>query len=196
MRKTAILGTIAALGMSGAALAADDVSHSFIEAGYGYGELAGGLVDGDGFRVAGSLELPSNFILAASFREFTYDDVGSEEFSEISAGLGYKWALGSAFDVVAGASFERLELGGSGESGFGLNLGTRGRLTDKVELAANVQYQDIKTIPSTFLVTVGVRRYFTPAFAAGIDVRKSDLLVTAGETAFMATLRYDFGKVF
>ncbi|HWL64312.1 MAG TPA: hypothetical protein VNQ32_16060 [Steroidobacteraceae bacterium] len=196
MRKIATLGAVAALGMSGAALAADGVSHSFLEAGYGYGELAGGIVDGDGFKVAGSLELPSNFVVGAGYRQFKYTDVGSEKFKELSAGVNYKWTLGSSFDVLAGTSFERLEVGGDGESGFGLNVGTRGRLTDKLELSANLQYVDIKTIPSTFLVTVGLRHYFTPAFAAGVDVRKSEMLVMAGETSFIATLRYDFGKLF
>lgn len=196
MRKIATLGALAALGMSGAALAADDVSHSFVEAGYGYGELAGGIVDGDGFKLGGSLELPANFIVDAGYRQFKYSDVGSEKFKELSAGVSYKWSLGSSFDVLAGPSFERLEIGSEGESGFGLNLGARGQLTDKLELSAGLKYQDIKTLPSTFLVTVGVRHYFTPAFAAGVDVRKSDGLIIASETAFIATLRYDFGKVF
>lgn len=196
MRKIATLGALAALGMSGAALAADDVRHSFVEAGYGYGELAGGIVDGDGFKLGGSLELPANFIVDAGYRQFKYSDVGSEKFKELSAGVSYKWSLGSSFDVLAGPSFERLEIGSEGESGFGLNLGARGQLTDKLELSAGLKYQDIKTLPSTFLVTVGVRHYFTPAFAAGVDVRKSDGLIFASETAFIATLRYDFGKVF
>lgn len=196
MRKIAMLGAVAALVMSGAALAADGVSHSFVEAGYGYSELAGGLADGDGFKVGGSLELPSNFILGASYRDVTYSDGTSLDITELTAGISYKWALTGSFDALAGASFERLEFNGSDESGFGLNVGTRGWLTDKVELAASLQYQDIKQLPSTFNVTLGVRRYLTPAFALGLDVRKSDALVMASETSFIATLRYDFGKLF
>lgn len=195
MRKIATLGAVAALSMSGAVFAAEGVSHSYVEAGYGYGELAGGLIDGDGFKLGGSLELPANFILGASYRDITFKEGGdSLDMSELSAGISYKWALGESFDVLTGASFEQLEVEGLDESGFGLNIGTRGRLTDNVELAASLQYVDIKTIPSIFNVTIGVRRYFTPAFAVGLDVRKSELL--ASETSFIATLRYDFGKLF
>jgi hypothetical protein len=197
MRKIATLGLIAAIGMGSSAIAAEGVSHSFVEAGYGYGELAGGAVDGDGFRVGGSLELPANFVAAASYRDFTFEEGGSEaDISELSAGLGYKWALGDTFDLIAGASFEQLEFNGESESGFGLNVGTRGRLNENWELAAALQYQDISEVPSTFNVNLGVRRYFTPAFAVGVDVRKSDLLVLASETSFIATLRYDFGDLF
>jgi hypothetical protein len=197
MRKIATLGLVTALGMGGSALAAEGVSHSYVEAGYGYGELAGGLIDGDGFKVGGSLELPANVVIAASYRDFTFEESGTEaDISELSAGLAYQWALGDSFDLLAGASFEQLEFEGESESGFGLNIGTRGRVTDNVELSAGVQYQDIKEVPSTFVVTLGVRRYFTPSFAMGVDVRKSDLLVLASETSFIATLRYDFGDLF
>lgn len=197
MRKISTLGLITALGMGSAAMAAEGVSHTYVEAGYGYGELASGIVDGDGFKVGGSLELPANFVAAASYRDFTFEEGGdSVDVAELSAGLGYKWALGDAFDLVAGASFEQLEFDGESESGFGINLGTRGMLNDNWELAAGLQYQDISEIPSSFIVNLGVRRYFTPAFAVGLDVRKSDLLLLASETSFIATLRYDFGDMF
>jgi hypothetical protein len=195
MRKIATLGAVVALGMSGAALAADGAGYTFVEAGYGYTELAGGLADGDAPKLAGSLELPASFVLDASWRQADYGN-GLAKLKEMSAGVSYKWALGSSFDVFAGPSFERLEMGGDGESGFGLNLGTRGRVTDKLELSATLKYQDIKELPSTFLATIGTRYYFTPAFAAGLDVRKSDGLVFVSETSFIATVRYDFGKLF
>jgi hypothetical protein len=197
MRRTVTLGAIAALGMSGAALA-DGVSHSYVEAGYGYGELAGGIVTGDGFRLAGSLELPKNFVVAATYRDFTFSDSGDHlGVSELSAGLGYKCMLGAAFDLVTGASFEKVKVESQSESGFGLSLATTGRISEKVELSAGLQYVDLGgDINSTYNLSVGVRRYFTPAFAVGLDVRKAEPLVLAGETTFTASVRYDFGKLF
>jgi hypothetical protein len=197
MRKAATLGAIAALGMSSAAFA-DGVSHSYVEAGYGYGELAGGIVTGDGFKLGGSLELPKNFVVAATYRDFTFSDSGSHlDVSELSAGLGYKCMLGASFDLVTGASFERVKVESQSESGFGLSLATTGRISEKVELSAGLQYVDLGgDINSTYNLTVGVRRYFTPAFAIGLEVRKAEPLVIAGETAFIASARYDFGKLF
>lgn len=182
--------------MGGTAIAAEGVSHTFVEAGYGYSELGGGTAaDGDGFKVAGSLELPANFIVAASYRDFDYG--GS--ISELTAGVAYKWSLGSAFDLTTGVSFEQLDFGaGSDFSGFSLNVGTRGRITDTLELDAGIKYQDMESdsgLPTSFSASLGLRKYFTPAFAAGVEVRKSELLVV-GETSFIATLRYDFGDLF
>lgn len=198
MRKSAILGAVAALGMSGAAFAAEGVSHSFLEAGYGYSELAGGAADGDGFHVAGSIELPSDFIVDASYRDHKFNSGGVDaDATELSAGLGYKWALGSSFDLIAGASYEQVELESLfDESGFGINLGFRGKLTDNFELATELQYVDLSGgLPSYFAISMGGRYYFNPSFAAGIDFRKSEVII-AGSTQIMATLRYDFGKLF
>lgn len=200
MRKIATLGLVAALGMGSTAIAAEGVSHTFVEAGYGYSELGGGAAaDGDGFKLAGSLELPANFIVAASYRDFDYAGGIGGDISELTAGVAYKWSLGSTFDLTTGVSFEQLDLGaGSDFSGFSLNVGTRGRITDTLELDAGIKYQDMESdsgLPTSFSASLGLRKYFTPAFAAGVEVRKSELLVV-GETSFIATLRYDFGDLF
>lgn len=198
MRKSATLGAIVALGLGTTAIAAEGPNHTHVEGGYGYSELAGGLADGDGFKVGGSIQLPGNVIASASYRDFTFEEGGDDaDISEISAGLAYRWALGESFDLLTGASFEQIDMEGLlDESGFGLNLGLVGRLTDKVEVAGGLSYVDISEIPSSFTVSLGVRRYITPGFAIGLDVRKSDILMLASETSFIATLRYDFGKLF
>lgn len=193
MRKIATLGAVVALGMSGAAMAADGVSHSFVEAGYGYSELAGGaFTDGDGFRLAGSFELPANLIVAASYSDIDYK--GLTDISALSAGLGYKWALGTSFDFTAAASYEQFDAGsGLDIDGFGLTVGLRGLLTDTVELSTSLKYSDLgSSLPTFFNASLGVRKYFHPSFAAGVELRKTDL-ANFGETSLFATARYDFG---
>ncbi len=195
MRKIATLGAVAALGMSGAAFAAEGVSHSFIEAGYGYSELAGGAAaDGDGFNVGASVELPANFIVAANYRDY---DFGPGSLSELSAGLGYKWVLSSSFDLVTAATYEQMDFGGGDDfSGFGLAVAVRGMVTDTVEISAGLKYNDLESpLPTFFTTSLGVRKYFNPSFAGGVEVRKSEFM-GIGETSLIATLRYDFGKLF
>lgn len=195
MKKIATLGAVMALAMSGAALAADDVSYSFVEAGYGYSEIGGGMVlDGDGFNLAASIELPANFVVAASYRDYDY---GPGNLSELSAGIGYKWALGSSFNLLTAASYENQDYGSGDEfSGFGIAVAVRGMVTDTVEIGASVKYNDLESpMPTFFSTSIGVRKYFNPSFAGGIEVRKSDFQI-AGETSIIATLRYDFGKLF
>ena len=198
MRKFAALGLVTALGMGGAAVAAEGVSHTYVEAGYGYSEFGGGAVtDSDGYKLGASLELPANFILSASYRDFSYGTFAGD-LSELSAGAAYKWALGSSFDLTTGASFEQLDADTTDFSGFALNVGARGRVTDTVELEAGLRYHDWESdsgLPTSFSAVLGVRKYFTRAFAGGVEVRKSELLVI-GETSFIATLRYDFGMLF
>jgi hypothetical protein len=192
MRKIAMLGAVAALGMSGAALAADGVSHSFVEAGYGYSELAGGAFeDGHGFQLAASYELPANVIVAARYSDVDY---GPGSVKLLGAGVGYKWALGASFDFVAAASYEQFDAGGSfDEDGFGLSAGLRGLLTDTVELSGSLKYTDLgSALPTFFGISLGVRKYFHPSFAAGVELRKSDF-ANFGETSAFATVRYDFG---
>ena len=192
MRKFATLGAVVAFGISGAAFAAEP-SHSFVEAGYGYSELAGGVADGDGFNVDVSYELPANFILSAGYRDFSFDGFG--DLKELNAGVGYKFTLSESFDLVTGVAFEQIDDGSDKYSGFSLNLGTRGRITDTVELSAGLKYQDMESdlgLPTTFSATMGIRKYFNEAFAAGLEVGKSGLLAF-DETSFTATLRYDFG---
>ena len=112
MHKTISLGAIVAVSISGAAFGAENVSHSFVEAGYGYSEFVGGAAgDGDGFKVGASFDLPANIIVAVNYRDFSYDGFLDGGLSELSAGVGYKWALGSSFDLVTGASFEQLREG-------------------------------------------------------------------------------------
>lgn len=190
MQKFARLAVISAIAMGSTALAAEEVSHTWVEAGYGYTELAGGAADGDGFALGGSIELPSNFVLAAGYQDFDIDN--EAHLKDITAGVGYKFALTDSFDIVAGASFERVELEDEGESGFGLSLAARTRVTEKLELSAGLKYLDIKQLPTTFSASLGGRYYFTPAVAGGVEVRKGDALGLAGETRFVATLRYDF----
>jgi hypothetical protein len=197
MRHATILGAIAALGMSSAALAAQGVDYTFVEGGYTYGEQAGGLMDGNGYRIAASLELPANLIVAASYRHMNYS--GLPDMKATSAGLGYKWVLGDSFDIISSISYERNELFGNHETGLGLQLGMRGRVTDKVQLSASLGYVDADFPRHSFAVSAGARRYFSnPALSVALDVYKGTLwgFTNGDETLFTLSVRYDFGKLF
>jgi hypothetical protein len=212
MQKIATLGAIAALGMSGAALAAEGPSYSYVEAGYGITDLQspGAIANGDanGFVVGASLDLPANLIAFASYGDRGYDIDGSGEIdqTDISIGLGYKWSISDSFDVITGASFERLKLDGGGdsvkESGFGLRLGMRSFVTEKFELNTLVRYTDMQLDDlggasiSGFAISTGGRYYFTPNFAGGLDVTSDKIYAGISQIGFLASLRYDFGKQF
>jgi hypothetical protein len=205
MRKHIALGVIA-LGMGGTAYAAEEVSHTFVEAGYGITDvqLPGESGGADGFVIGGSLELPQNFVVSARYRDRSYDDdllAGLDE-STISAGVAYAWGLSDSVDVLAGVSYERVKLDTGGnsisESGFALQLGARALLTERFELGTTVKYTDMEledTSISGFSLSAGGRYYFTPNFAGGIDY-VSEGLLGFSEATFIASLRYSFGSLF
>ncbi|MFO7324358.1 MAG: hypothetical protein DIU62_001455 [Pseudomonadota bacterium] len=194
MRKTASLGAVAALALPVAALAADGISHTFVEAGYVRSEIKSySSFDSNGFRLAGSYELPANVVIDAAFEQVRYGDL--EKWKEYEAGLKYKVPLAGNADLLAGASWQGLDADGTNLNGFGLGVGARALLTDKLLVSAQLEYIDYdKGYPSTFVASVGGRWYFTPAFSAGIDVRKTDKLIEASETRLGALFRYDFGS--
>lgn len=216
MRKIATLGAVAALGMSGAALAAEGVSHSYIEAGYGVGDttsadsLVGGSVDGDGFFIDGSLELPSNFLAFASYSDMSWDIGGSGDLdaSRINVGFGYKWSLSDSVDLLAGLMYDRVDLDGGGQSfdgdGIGAKVGLRSRVTDRLELGTTLTWSATKVdisgtdIKPGFHLSAGARYYFTPNFAGGLDVSKGSVAqaYVLDQTTVALSLRYNFGKLF
>jgi len=217
MRKFATLGAVAALGISGAAFAAEAPSHSFIEAGYGMGDatnseaLGGESVDGDGFVVDASMEFPANVIGFASYSDASWDiGAGNKiDANRISAGVGYKWSLSDSVDLVTAVMYDRVELEGGGDSldgdGIGLKVGLRNRVTDRLELSTALTWSDagVEITPDDdlkpgFQLSASARYYFTPNFAGGIDVSKGSAaqVYVLDQTTWGLSLRYDFGKLF
>lgn len=204
MRKHIALGVIA-LGMGATAYAAEEVSHTFVEAGYGITDLQvpEESVGADGFVIGGSLELPRNFVVSARYGDRSYDsDVGFDE-STISAGVAYAWALSDSVDVLTGVSYERMKLEAGGdsvsESGFALQLGARALLTERFELGTTVKYTDMEVEDisiSGFSLSAGGRYYFTPNFAGGIDYVSDKFYLGYSEATFIASLRYVFPSLF
>ncbi len=191
MRKSVALGVVAALGLSGQAFAAEGLSYNFVEVGYVDTELDLGpaTADGDGFQLAGSAELGSNFNV---FLNYGDADLEGVSLSLLDLGAGYHWSLNEALDLVGGLSYERFKVEGAGaESGFGLSVGLRGRVGDALELNGGFKYVDFGDGADDTVFSVGARYYFTEAFAAGIDYRTFDDL---NLSTLGLTLRYDFGS--
>jgi hypothetical protein len=197
MRKHIALGSVLALGLGGQALATEGFNYSNLEAAYVTTENDEFGVDGDGFSLGGSFEFSENVFGFAGYKDVGYDDVDGFDFSlkQMSLGLGYAWSLSPALDLVSTVSYEDLELqldGSEGfsasDDGFGLGVGLRGRVGESLELTGGVKYTDLGGGADDTTLSLGGRYYFTPAFAAGIDVSDDDL-----GTTWAIALRYDFG---
>lgn len=193
MRKYIALGTLTVLGFAGTA-AADGFSYNNIEASYISTEIDGLGVDGDGIAVGGSFELASNVFGFASINDLDYDSGSGLSSSAITLGAGFNWGLGSNLDLVSSLAYEHLKVklsgvGSTKESGVSLGVGLRGRLGESFEFTPGVKYTDFGHDVNDFTWTLDGRYYFTPNFAAGIDLSDND-----DGTTWAIAVRYDFGS--
>lgn len=182
MRKTATISAIAALAALAAQPAAAEFSYNLLEGSYISGD------DYSGFGVAGAVELTPEFFGLASFDALDADN-SSLDASWLTVGAGYNRGINENVDIVATASLEYFDVDGAdGELGFGLGVGLRGRIVDQLELHGGLKYTDVDDNSDTTL-QVGARWYFSPQFAAGLDLQDNDF----GST-LRFSLRYDFGN--
>jgi hypothetical protein len=194
MRKYMALGTLMALGAAAPALAAEDFSYSFIEAGYVSNEIDSAGLDGSGFAIGGSYEFSRSMFAFASVLDAEYNHNSGVSTTATSLGLGFAWPLTTSLDLVSGVAYEHLRLhldgvGSASEEGFSLNTGLRAHMGESIEVTAGVKYTDFGHDLDDFTLGVGARYWFTPAFAAGIEANDND-----DGTAWIISLRYDFGS--
>ena len=192
MRKYVAIGSLMALGAAGPAVA-EGFSYSFLEAGYVSNEIKDFGIDGSGFALNGSMEFGGGSFGFAGVTDVDYDQDSGVSTTALNVGLGFALPLGS-LDLVSGLAYERLKLhvdgeGSATETGYSLNTGLRGSVGESVELTGGVKYTDYGHGLDDFTLGVGGRYFFTPAFAAGIDVTDND-----DGTAWLVSLRYDFGR--
>jgi hypothetical protein len=180
MRKFVAIATLAALGLGAQAASAQ---------GFSYNLLEGSLISGDdydGFGVSGSYAFTPDVFGLASIDALELDGSGLD-VSVLSIGAGYRIAINEALDVFATASLKRVKPDGfDDDMGFGLGVGLRGRVLERLELTGGLEYVDVND--SDTELKVGGRWYFTNNFAAGIDFSDTD----AG-SALRFVARYDFG---
>ncbi len=203
MRKHLAVGAVMALGFGTQVFAADEgFSYNLAEIGYTRAEIDDLDLKGDGVTLGGSVEFTPNVFGSFNFADVDYGSSAATSGVKLkgttySLGLGFNWALGPTLDLVSGASYEHIKLKGSlsgvsssdSESGFGLNVGLRGRVAEQLELTGGVKYVDFGHGADDFTFGAGGRWYFTEAFAAGPDISHND-----DGTAWGISFRYDFGK--
>lgn len=129
------------------ATAADKLSYSYLEAEYVFGDELDfdsdveAKFDVDGTRFKGSAALTDNFFAWGSNTSLDIDtrfDEGS--FDSQSIGIGGNFSLlpgAHQLDAWGGVSYERAEIVGFNEDGYGLNAGLRWAALEVLELNAS-----------------------------------------------------------
>ncbi len=176
---------VAALVLALAAPAlADTPSYNYVQGSFQKVDLDdGGLgldVDGDGFGIGGSFEVADNWHVFGGYS--TIDFGFGIELNQLSVGAGYHTDTSATTSMFADLSLIRAEVdagsfGSEDESGFGLRVGVRSNLTDKVEAEGNIAYVDLGDGGDGTSVGGAIWYGFTKAFSLG-------LFANADEDAF------------
>jgi hypothetical protein len=197
MRKSLALSAIAMLALAGPAMAGT-FSYSLLEAG-----LIGDSIDdpddnddlkGGGLGLHGSWEINRALFgftdLSGTSYEYRNEPDDRYDFStgKFGLGLGFHFPMGRRVDFVGAISYQRLRLENDyfdisrNEQGYGIDLGIRGMITERLQWTVYSHYVDYKdddagdgdNDKNDRSWSAGFRYYFTRQFAAGIDIGSTD----------------------
>lgn len=142
-------------------------------------------LDGDkltGFGLSGTKLLNANVFINGGFNNAAGEGYSLDlDYGTKSLGLGFRSELSQQTDLYGLLSYEYVKLEGSNgwysqsasEDGFGLAVGVRSMMTDKLELNAGFKFMDIAEESDTALV-FGAMYDFGKAFSAGVSYARAD----------------------
>lgn len=132
---------------------ATDLNYNFLEAGYVFNADVRD-VQGDGFRLRGSVEVAPSIILMGEILNLEFDNGG--DVDSIIGGVGYVIRYEQPFDLLTSFEFGNQQASGPGgtfdKSGFRMGLGVRGRMSPQVEGFARYAYENFDGSDSYFEV--------------------------------------------
>jgi hypothetical protein len=177
------------------------MSYSYIEAGYAETELELDSVDldGDGYRVSGSLAIAPTYHIVVDYStaELEVENFNIDvDIDTISIGFGYNRPVSERADVIgrilyvdSSVDVDGPFFGGSGDdSGLGMQFHLRGQVMERLEVEGGIDYVDVGD-DDTSLIVEG-RYFLTDALALGAGLRFGD-----DTTSYGVSLRFNFGSV-
>ncbi len=180
-----VLSLLAAM----ASIQAKEFSYTYIEGAYESTDLDG--PDADIFRISGSYNVSPNFNIIGDYATGNVDNPsgGSDlDFDEGSISVAYHAPVAQSTDLTANLKVVNRDTDVAGnDTGYGLGVGVRHMLSDRVEVDANVDFVDVQDVEDTAL-KLGARYYFNSAISAGLGYSTSseNIDVVSGN------IRWDF----
>ena len=175
-----------------ASASAAEFDYNFFSLSYGNIEFDDVNVDGDGFGLSGSYAINEDFHVFASY-EGAGLDFGIDA-TTLGAGIGWHTGLSPVVDLVAGLSYQYVELDAPGagsvdDNGLGLGVGLRFAASDQVELNAGINYVDFSDSGDDTGFSAGGLYNFTDAFSMGLGGNWSD-----DTSSYTLSGRFYFGR--
>ena len=171
MKKALLLLAVLSISTTAAAQSSQNTGRSDLS--YSYAELRFVDVDsngGDGFQLAGSLELDGPWILVGSLTALDFN--GDVDTTLLEIGGGYVWDYIDDWDLFGTLRLAWAErdtpFGDADDTGFAFSAGTRGLLSPKFEIRGSVNHINVDG-SDTYLQIAG-DYYFTDQFSAGVSL--------------------------
>lgn len=203
MRRFLAISAIAAMGVVAAPVVAGDLSYNTLELGL-YAESIDdpdgdeGL-DGSGISFNGTWAFSEGVFgfVGLSGTEYEYRNYDDSDFSlgRLQLGIGFNMPVSSRIDLVSGISLQRVRLEDDfnntlNERGYGLKAGLRGLAGDRFEWTAGLEYVNLGEGQDDTSWSAGIRYYFTPLFAMGLDIGSTD----KEQANMVLAFRWDLGN--
>ena len=154
---------------------ADGFNYNQVTVSYGQIDFDDFNADGDTLSINGSAAVSENFHVFASYGVGELDDgLNTLDVDTWNAGVGYNTALSDSVDLVAGLSYEYIDLsvpgfGSVDDNGFGLGVGLRMAASEKLEINAGISYIDMSDSGDNTAFSGGLLYSFTENFALGLS---------------------------
>ena len=183
-----VLAGIAFSGLASSAQATD-FNYNYVEGAYESYDLDG--TDADVGRLSGSYELTPNINIIGGYAIGDLENPGGGsdlDFEETTIGMEYRTSIAPKTDVTTNIQYINRDIDtASNDDGYGVGIGVRHWLMDKVEVDANVDYSDVDNNDDTRL-KVGARYYINDAISTGVgySTSKEDEDIVSGN------IRWDF----
>lgn len=175
---------------------AGDLSYNYVDLSYRFFELddddfSGIDVDGDGPAISGSVEVADNWFITAGYTTVDFDF--NVDYDQFGIGAGYHADMSENADVFVTLSYVSAEVstdfGSVDEDGYGITVGLRGMVSDKVELSGALGYVDLGDAGDDTTLGVMAVYNFTENFGMGVGAQIGDDMTGYGIGA-----RFYFGN--
>lgn len=150
---------------------ATDLPYNYVEANYYLDVKAKGVgvtVGGDGFGLAGSVEVAPNILMLGEVAQFALDN--SRNIDYFLVGAGYVMRMSEQVDLVASAQLGREKVSGfSGDTGYRVGFGARAIVAPNLEAFGRFAFENFDGSGS--FIEGGAMYSLTEQFSVGGKAR-------------------------
>lgn len=190
--KLATLVILSAVMSSPTVLAAESPDWNYAEVSIERIDFENGPgLDPVGLGIKGSYLLTESVFVSGDYSRASDDVFGEDvDVTRMNLNIGYRYGINDTVDVYGALGYRSFDLDaddfGGKDDGPTYTIGSRARLTDKIEVEGFITHERIDEGSTTFL-GLGANYYITDKFAVGLAISDNNSI-----DQYSLTARYSF----